>query len=1855
MTNLPENTSYSSNTGVSVPKVSQIFKDPAKQANYEAIRQKAYNNVNSMINPEGPIGVPDLANSSQINPSALTFKPYNQAPSIPTGTSFFDKSTVDTFERAKPFNAEEYGYEFAFGDAPGADAVLRTTPTMGQWIYDPTNPEKTYRSERPDLETWNAIRRQALDGRDTDVYEVDHVIPLWLGGTNNLENLQVLDRKAHGNKVKAEAVALTLFANGKISKDDAMKMAMTWQNRDYTDFPQVSYDAASGAGNKGQMVLSDAQAVYDKWKHQETTIPKVSMWENFFSKENALGRGRQVDKWTEGQPALLQGMIKGFLGAGSFGAIQYDKSMNNKGGWETLGNIAGNIGGSLLPVVGLSKLYGAALGLNKARTAIKGGLATRGILGTASKAGAATGNAAVNATEGVANAATNLSRAVRFSKGATDPAFQALIRAHADNFVRWTPAVVTYGQIQESFNDDPERGIRLMEDIIYGGITGFMSPDLKGAGKAAITTGLTTMMFDAYSENREVSWENALVNALLIGGLHQISAPAVRQQAMQEMNNEAARMANNMIGLYLPRLKPIKPGEAVPQYTMEEVQQITQEARETLLKQVGGSADGKTAARLSDEEFARQSQALGAALDVLHLNALPDEVVPTYLAQRMKQWIDLSQNAAKREEAFGGPVATQAEAILSKMPDDLKDRSIAYEGSTNYPSGVMRTTGLAENFNADMDSIGLFISRSAQGRVSPTLVAISRPERTVFNRLLTEDPNVKWTDSNPENTLQVFARTINEEGNVEYLNIGYIPQEARIDGGQYSFNSQPEIQQGLYPAYDKTLNKDTIGDKMKAEGLDYLFLTFRKADYVRKGGEPDRTKPFLEFEVGEQHWRRSIDHQNGEGSVAPRMQTEGEQAVLRRLNDSQNESVKTAAKEDFLQNYNEPAFMALDEASSPVLQTVDQEGLAMARSYLDRANEAMSAPTATEMAKKLDESFGFMLSDDAASALFDKRNSLTVTDFFKLVQDNSNPAVKEILSTQVYPPIKQLLNEPTWDKKEVFRQMRILGKQQKAPTPKIEVNEAIAAPTPEGLAAGTRIAAAAKSKTPELLPPASAQGDIPMAAPRTTQEVVATIYPKMRDAVEILIPESTPMRTSRQQRVDEIVTATIAEGKSILENIRFTKRNGEEAYMKALSGVVRNIEPNINKIAPVGGGERLSRQELAAIKQDVMDELSVEAERLFNAKINVDNAIEFKTGMKPGEELYEQVVEIQNALNARQLGTRRDDPLVELRQMMGDDIFEKAYRLLNPGVKGVKDIGKPQQAQTSKRLGIKGGLLGDVYFSDMQADSGKAIIKELVDMPKAARPGTYMNVFSDVLETAFSKQLGPEWRNNTDLAKVFSTLRNPKEANVWENLMIRSEGDATQPLEYIKSLGKGQQAKARRVADERREQVWNARNQQLDELASRRVDDEGVVSGVKVPEGFSVVEEGQVLAPAPIDTVMAGLTAAVDGGYIPTPEQAIADAIRFVFSVNRAKNIKFNTQSAKEVVDEVLGRLEKQGVRLSNVKDPMKKAGTYYTEARDVKSKADQLMTGELKERFQNLVKTNNPGKTPYLSFRGVNEGPLDKRIIALGQAMVKRATDSEYGRWKSPMTAEERMFADSFKKWQALSTEVEELTRSKDIMKLDAKAKDGAGYAPMDGKGGFFGDAWGKVKGLFNNTVEYTKPESQMAAPVAAEPREVRIQAVPSQPEAPKYEIPKPPQPGNPSSYNVKGFELSPEDFEDLTRVAFGEIGNRSEDKRRLEMQVFLDTIATRANQKYMGRDNIMDVVRQPQQYQGYGGPQYNAAKSGQLDHLSQQKYDQIRALLLELANSETQYPYPFYVHANDGTIRTGDDFQYLVDTYLR
>lgn len=126
-----------------------------------------------------------------------------------------------------------------------------------------------------------------------------------------------------------------------------------------------------------------------------------------------------------------------------------------------------------------------------------------------------------------------------------------------------------------------------------------------------------------------------------------------------------------------------------------------------------------------------------------------------------------------------------------------------------------------------------------------------------------------------------------------------------------------------------------------------------------------------------------------------------------------------------------------------------------------------------------------------------------------------------------------------------------------------------------------------------------------------------------------------------------------------------------------------------------------------------------------------------------------------------------------------------------------------------------------------------------------------------------------------------------------------------------------------------------------------------------------------------------------------------------------------------------------------------------------------------------------------------------------------------------------------------------------------------------------------------------------------------------------------------------VRKVQFDDSDTEELKKILYSEVGNRSQEKRALEATVIINTALNRLaeNQKLgRGPQTLLGVLTADNQYQGYQSKQYKVATTSEA---SPKKLAVIEEILTKLKNGEltdnTNGAF-YYIHNPDGTI-TYDD----------
>ncbi len=167
----------------------------------------------------------------------------------------------------------------------------------------------------------------------------------------------------------------------------------------------------------------------------------------------------------------------------------------------------------------------------------------------------------------------------------------------------------------------------------------------------------------------------------------------------------------------------------------------------------------------------------------------------------------------------------------------------------------------------------------------------------------------------------------------------------------------------------------------------------------------------------------------------------------------------------------------------------------------------------------------------------------------------------------------------------------------------------------------------------------------------------------------------------------------------------------------------------------------------------------------------------------------------------------------------------------------------------------------------------------------------------------------------------------------------------------------------------------------------------------------------------------------------------------------------------------------------------------------------------------------------------------------------------------------------------------------------------------------------------ILSSKQTYAKPQNQIASIMSLQKQVAPQAAVPM-----------------PISHMLKdrGVQVSDSDIEAFRPLLYGEVSNRAPDKQAYEADVIFNTALNRV--KAYGdkgkKKTLSDVLAMPNQYQAYGGKQYQAYASPP-DKLSAEKRRQVDAIVDSIYSriqagkyeDPTQGAY-YYVHEPTGDI---------------
>jgi RNA polymerase-interacting CarD/CdnL/TRCF family regulator len=749
----------------------------------------------------------------------------------------------------------------------------------GQYFVDPSQPDKIVRSTRTYDSKSNILMRNGLpsyevtlpNGEKRSLFEIDHIIPKFLGGTDDPANKELLSASDHDKKTRIQSVALTLLSAGKINESQARTMAFNWRDKDATNIPLPFKSVEEGG--VGQIDLKTAQNIVKDWEQG----PKVG-WRNILNEipETITNFGKNI-------PVLGPALAEGFRGFTKEATLGF-APLGQTGKYETtadeiaatLGNILGSTGGFL---VGFGKFKA---GLKAVKTLATGVRA----LETAEKAASGVG---------LLSKGVSMLDKLKVGKGATQTATSVIkglpymgqkaglmIDAADVNKLRrafTTQKVLTdmgllaaYGQLHKQDAPGIENRInRFVTDVAFGGLLGSAGQNIKGYAKVGAGTMAISMMSSALAgADPEDIVKDSILNAAITTALHGTGYKSSKQaKAAQEaqINKAATDAANKMAVEFIAPYSggKIKVGQTAPKMTESQALSLRQEAFDNLDKLIA-STDGWDL-----DDIMRARTGIIVSTRQLYKNSLPKML-------REKADIDdiisMGQKIKDRENFLASNPSMPKD--VNRVSEIIKFGDLSKIGgqtaSPDAPTGRISLSGISSKIsNKNKENIARFndaINNKTSGsseRAEPYVILADRPDiKPILERqngLMTEyqiQGKERSPHKNPQNAVQAFGVVYDQNGRATTLSLGWVPRKFMVDESVFSQNSRIKALNEKYPdyknleLYDPNLNKDAISTKMKTDGNKFVVAKVEKIIKTAK----ESGEPFVELSLDGSSWAK---------------------------------------------------------------------------------------------------------------------------------------------------------------------------------------------------------------------------------------------------------------------------------------------------------------------------------------------------------------------------------------------------------------------------------------------------------------------------------------------------------------------------------------------------------------------------------------------------------------------------------------------------------------------------------------------------------------------------------------------------------------------------------------------------------------------------------------------------------------------------------------------------------------------------------------------------------------------------------------------------------------------------------------
>ena len=651
--------------------------------------------------------------------------------------------------------------------SPSEQAKVSNLPGgMGSYTIDPSQQGKLIKSERVLLnQDYNpGFKDKLLGGLSSQLFQVDHIIPLWAGGADTISNLQNLDLPTHQIKTNVQAVPLTLLANGKIDLNQARLMAMTWKDKDASNLPNI--------GDDGMYSVDFAEETARQWEDQMKKGKPVTfkdVWKGIPKAMQDFGKG-----WL---PTPVREFVKQGVSGVTAGIVPAPYS-EEAGIVSKITGTAGNIAGTIFGLGKFAKILNI-------------------------------GGKALLATKGTKIAGQAMQTAGLVSDIGMPISTFSKMRHSASLLSLWGQIGLTgqelTGQQEATLKNHMNR---FLSDVAFGSLLGASGQTIRGYSQVGVGSTALSLI-----EGNDI--QTALKDGALMTALHSLGYKGRFQEINEITYKRSAATLNQYLGEIVPT---VKKGQGVPgvlkldipsienmrleyqkQYPndprISNIGQITGEydavdflTRAALVKQGEILNNSIKKTDIPQEQIEAEIRRIGTAGVQLYNQTLSPEARIQKQIEDLRSIVEqlkpkitseqLKQSAPSIDETFKNIPLTFPERVYEKP-----------EGVT-YPEGHLPLTGYASDIDPISKANIEALDKRTGGATSDRIILVSDPKTTSVMRLINFEAVARGEKppiAEPEKTLRAYYIEETPEGR-ELKPVGYAATAERIGSREYNIN-----------------------------------------------------------------------------------------------------------------------------------------------------------------------------------------------------------------------------------------------------------------------------------------------------------------------------------------------------------------------------------------------------------------------------------------------------------------------------------------------------------------------------------------------------------------------------------------------------------------------------------------------------------------------------------------------------------------------------------------------------------------------------------------------------------------------------------------------------------------------------------------------------------------------------------------------------------------------------------------------------------------------------------------------------------------------------------------------------------